>query len=763
MIKKIIYIALLLFYSVNIFAQNNKVVDSLLIRLGHTTTDSAKANIYKELCWELRNDNITSANDYGLKALTIYVQQKNILGQCDVLNKLGIVKRNSGEYSKAMEYFFKVFSTAQQPLCNKEIAYSNNNICDIYMRLEEYDKALEFVEKADKLFRLLGDKAGLAYVFNQKGLIYENLKKWTQALVNFKQSLDMRINLRQPDAIAVSLQNIGDCYVELNQLDSAFKSYQKSSGLFAKYNNKSAYLGLGKYYISVKNYKLAVYYLIQSMEMAVAAKNPSLQQKAYEALQRAYYESHDFNKAYEIQSIVNTLKDSLQIKDLKKIITLEMNYQTEQHKKMEAIEAFNKKTVNDSIILKQHIVTGSLAVILLTILIFAYVIYRNYKHTKKANGTLLQNINELKKAEQQINKLSIAIEQSPTTIVITDIKGNVEYVNPKFTELTGYTVQEAIGTNPGMLKSGKTDVSVYKDLWQTITSGKIWTGEFINKKKNGDEFIESAIIAPIFDSNQNIINFISIKEDITARKQAERTIIHQNEQLAELNATKDKFFGIIAHDLKNPFNSILGFSELLISNIDSYEKELIVKFISAIYTSSKSAFKLLESLLEWSRAQSGNIEFDPANFKLENLVVDVIVLNENISKAKNISINYELSDNLTVFADRNMLYTILRNLLSNAIKFTNKNGNIRIIAALKNDVVEITVSDNGVGMSDENKNKLFKISEKLSTLGTDDEKGTGLGLLLCKEFVEKHNGKLWVESELNKGSHFKFTLPSSNG
>ena len=377
----------------------------------------------------------------------------------------------------------------------------------------------------------------------------------------------------------------------------------------------------------------------------------------------------------------------------------------------------------------------------------------------KVSAKLKKEIENRIKAEMQIKKLSIAIEQSPTTILITDIKGNIEYVNPKFMELTGYSIQEVKGKDTRILKSGKTDKKTIKELWQTITSGKIWQGEFINRKKGGDEFIESALIAPIFDQIGTIINYIAIKEDVTEKKRQEELIKQKNIQLAELNATKDKFFSIIAHDLRNPFSGILGFSDLLVNSTREYSSQEISQYAGFINQAAQNAYKLLENLLEWARAQTGKIEFKPLETDLNKLVLDIISLLENSAKAKNISINNQVSANLFVFADVNMLNTILRNLITNAIKFTQTNGQITLSSLVQNNEVIITVSDTGVGIDSDTLAKLFNISEKVSHLGTNDEKGTGLGLLLCKEFVLKHGGKIWVESELGKGSDFKFSLP----
>ncbi len=364
-----------------------------------------------------------------------------------------------------------------------------------------------------------------------------------------------------------------------------------------------------------------------------------------------------------------------------------------------------------------------------------------------------------KKIEAELRKFSVAVEQSPVSIVITNLDGIIEYANPKACETTGYAHDELIGKNPRVLKSGETPSIEYKGLWDSITSGNQWHGLFHNKKKSGELYWESSTIAPILDSNGNITHFLAVKEDITKRKEAEDALLLKNQQLAELNATKDKFFSIISHDLRSPFTSILGFAGLLKNEIGNYTDEEIKNLVEIIYNTGKKTFELLENLLEWSRTQTGAMDYDPEELNLEEVVLNVISLADQIAKTKNISISYNIPANLSAFADLNMINTVLRNLTNNAIKFTHKNGFVGISAIRKTDEIEICVSDTGIGMSENIKDKLFLIKEKISTRGTENEKGTGIGLILCKELISKHNGKIWVESETGNGSVFKFTLP----
>ncbi len=233
----------------------------------------------------------------------------------------------------------------------------------------------------------------------------------------------------------------------------------------------------------------------------------------------------------------------------------------------------------------------------------------------------------------------------------------------------------------------------------------------------------------------------------------------RRQHIEELNASKDKFFSIIAHDLKNPFQTIIGFSEMQEEQIKTADFAGIEEYAGLINTSAVETLRLLENLLEWAKSQTGKILFNPVLINLGELFNEEFIVLNDMAITKNIELKSCFTDNLTIIADKNMIKTILRNLISNAIKFTHKNGKVEVKAIVDNKQVEISVSDSGIGMTKETIAKLFRIDANVSTRGTENEKGTGLGLFLCKEFVEKHGGKIWVESESGKGSTFRFFIP----
>jgi len=256
---------------------------------------------------------------------------------------------------------------------------------------------------------------------------------------------------------------------------------------------------------------------------------------------------------------------------------------------------------------------------------------------------------------------------------------------------------------------------------------------------------------------------LNLTTDVTQLKKAENIISRKNKELENLNATKDKFFSIIAHDLSSPFNSLLGLTEILSVDLPNMSREEIQHLVDIIYKSSKNLFRLLQNLLQWSQIQSGTIPFNPKQILIQPILDENIEIANESAVLKDIKLETSVDLQLEAFADVNMLQTVVRNLISNAVKFTPKGGKVSILARKdKEDKVLISVEDTGIGISPVMINDIFRIDVKTNRVGTASEPSNGLGLLLCKEFVEIHGGKIWVESTVGKGSVFHFTIPSQS-
>lgn len=342
-------------------------------------------------------------------------------------------------------------------------------------------------------------------------------------------------------------------------------------------------------------------------------------------------------------------------------------------------------------------------------------------------------------------------------LILNAYNGQIIDVNPYLIEILGYSFDEFLG----------------KELWEigifkNIEDSKAAFVELQNKGfiRFEDMPLETKSGKPInveYVSNVYLVDKVKVIQcnirNITERKNAELRLKESEKRLLELNATKDKFFSIIAHDLKSPFTSIIGLSELLAEQVGRKDYDGIEEYANMIQSSSWRAMDLLTNLMEWSRSQTGRIEFNPVSINMAELIDEVSELLNVAAKQKNITISKDLPGGLTLFADRLMINTVLRNLISNAVKYTNNGGTIEISAVLKEKELEVSVKDNGIGLKKEALDKLFHIEESVSTPGTQDEEGTGLGLILCKDFVSKHGGKIRAESEPGNGSRFVFTIP----
>lgn len=261
------------------------------------------------------------------------------------------------------------------------------------------------------------------------------------------------------------------------------------------------------------------------------------------------------------------------------------------------------------------------------------------------------------------------------------------------------------------------------------------------------------------DEMQLLMFVVEQIAQVIERKRSTEAIKKYAEELRQLNSTKDKFFSIIAHDLKNPFITILGFSDLLLTDYTELSDEEKLFYVEEMKKSAEISHSLLQNLLQWSRSQTGRIEFQPQTLELGQMVNENILLLHGSADKKQIKISNEIVSDVEISADEDMLNTVLRNLLTNAIKFSKKGGSIKVSSYAKNGFAETSITDNGVGMDQKTLENLFKLDKSHSMLGTENEEGTGLGLILCKEFVERHGGKIWVQSSLETGSTFSFTLP----
>ena len=351
---------------------------------------------------------------------------------------------------------------------------------------------------------------------------------------------------------------------------------------------------------------------------------------------------------------------------------------------------------------------------------------------------------------------------SPDAVVI--INASTSFFvdcNESFTRMTGFT-------KDNILEKSSLDLGLWKSISERTEMLKIIARdgfcdnyETTYYRKNGEEI--TVIISAKILSLKGNPHLITVIHDISERKKAESEIRAKNEELKALHADKDKLFSIIAHDLRSPFNTFLGFTQLLVEKLPELTLSQINEFAVSMRRSARNLFKLLENLLEWSRMEQGLIPFQPEMIQILSIINDSLDSGMDTANSKSIEIEFRIPANIEIYADKNMLQIVIRNLISNAVKFTPRGGEI-IISAMTfgNDKVKISIKDSGIGMSPEMIENLFRMDGKTNRRGTENEPSSGLGLIICKALIEKHDGKIWVESEEGKGSVFNFTLPCKN-
>ena len=401
--------------------------------------------------------------------------------------------------------------------------------------------------------------------------------------------------------------------------------------------------------------------------------------------------------------------------------------------------------------------------------------YKNENAHKKSDLSLLEFISKQvsdeikrKQTEDQIRTLTLSVEQSPVSIVITDLDGIIEYVNPAFVKTTGYTPEEAIGQNPRVLKSGKLSEQIYKDLWDTISSGHEWRGEFLNKKKNKELYWESAVISPVINEKGEIKHYMAIKEDITEQK-----ILQQQLQQSQKMDSLGKLAGGVAHDFNNLLTVINGFSEIALTKID--DKESLYRDISSIHSAGKKAENLVRQLLSFSSLQT---------YQPEILNINSIITNLNKMMRRLISEDIIIEMNLTeelsfVQGNQGQFEQVLMNLIVNARDAINQKTKksiekkIKIISAeiiideqealkypdgIQGQYILLTIIDNGIGMSEEIISKIFEPFYTTKETG----KGTGLGLATVYGIIKQNNGWIDVSSVVGVGTTFKIYWPTTD-
>ncbi len=385
--------------------------------------------------------------------------------------------------------------------------------------------------------------------------------------------------------------------------------------------------------------------------------------------------------------------------------------------------------------------------------------YIQFEGNEAGIGSLFDITKEVQ-ASKDIRLLSTAVNQSPLSIVITDLDGNIEYVNKSFTDITGYTFSEALGKNPRILKSGRTRKELYKELWDNLSQGRTWRGEFINKRKNGKLYYEYAVITPIKDDEGRVIRYIGMKEDITRRKKLETELRKAKDKAEEANRLKSAFLANISHELRTPLNGILGFSELI---QEMEDVETIREMSSYINESGQRLLRTLDMIIAISRLDSDTYELKNEGLNVIDIFKEIYEKKRPEAEKKKLKMIFDCNlEKVELLGDRNVIGGALEEIVDNAVKFTNE-GEIVLHAGktLQNGepFVYFQIKDTGIGISKKNQKTIFEDFRQASAGYGRKYEGNGLGLSLAKKYIELIGGFLTLKSAEGEGSEFTIFIP----
>uniref|UniRef100_A0A7V2ZJ18 histidine kinase n=1 Tax=Ignavibacterium album TaxID=591197 RepID=A0A7V2ZJ18_9BACT len=371
---------------------------------------------------------------------------------------------------------------------------------------------------------------------------------------------------------------------------------------------------------------------------------------------------------------------------------------------------------------------------------------------------ICNDITEKRKSEEQLNLLSQSINQSSSAVIITDLQGNIHYVNDTFASLTGYSKDEVIGKNPRILKSGYTSPEIYTQLWEDITSGKQWSGEFLNKRKDGTLYWESARISPVKNERGEITHFIGIKDDVTKLKKLLDELKIAKAKAEEINRLKTNFLANMSHELRTPLVGILGCASMI---AEDTKEPLTQELANIINKSGQRLHETLNAILDLTRLESESLAVDLKPVDILPLLKNTFELFLNEAKLKGLNLYFDVDDEeIIAFADLNLLKSVMSNLISNAIKYTEVGG-VSIRAFSNENKIIIKVVDTGIGIPDSYHDIIFEPFRQVSEGYNRQFEGSGLGLTLTKKYVKLMNGRIWYNSKIGEGSAFFVELNAS--
>ncbi len=727
---QILFIITLLFADManaQTYNANQKTIDSLesILTSSFSTNISNKEiiTICDSLSQLYKKSDRNKAIEYAIRSLKSAEKEKDVIMQIAPLQTLGEVYFRLDDYEKAAFYFTHLINIYKQQNLELEAAHTFARLGGVYSQWSRYDLAKENYDKSLTICKKHQDFEGIASCLSGLANIMTHWGNYDLALLQYLESLKFWEETGNRLGIARSYNNIGMLYQELSDYDRANDYYKRGLKIFEELNDTwsivNMILHIGDIYLKTEEYDIALDYFYKALEIEEGIQNKKLKAIALSNIGEAYNKKGEYLKALDYQNKSLELK-----KELGDIKRLSISYSE------------------------------------------LGIIYKNLGDHTKAIDYLHQG-------------LELALEIKSNYQINTSYK----YLSEVYSSMGDYKnafdfyKMYIDGSEEVNSMENKKIIAQLQSQYQLEKKEKqnqiLRNSEQLNESQIRMQWLIIGLVSIILIASITLIFIFKRREQHKKKLNVQLALKNQeiklqgmnvqklNVKLQEANATKDKFFSIVAHDLKNPFNSIILLTEILLEDIQTLTKEEIVEYLEKIKTSSENTYTLLKNLLDWARSQTGKHKVYPQKINEKDLTNEMLTLLLPNAENKEISMQSDIPENSYAYADKNMIATVLLNLLSNAIKFTPRKGKINVSLLNDNSSHIFVISDNGVGIIEKDKNNLFRIDKKIQNKGTEKEPGTGLGLLLCKEFVEKNNGKIWVESEPDKGSKFFFSIPKA--
>ena len=759
----------------------NPYVDSLKRELLYESDGIARVDLLNALAYNYYYFNHDSTGGYARIAIDLATSINYIKGLSEAQRLLGIAYKAHNQKKEALQWLYRGLETSESINYHQGIADNLNSIGIFFSYIDDYEHALVFFKRSVSSQIRAANKL-------REGIIYANIGDI------FQRSGDLDSSLSYYDKAKVILDSQGDArwqamisayygglLIKMGDLTNAKMYARKAKALSLKngqsFHLQKSYQNLAEIFLLQNRLDSALYYANQNIEIGRDIGFYPYLIDAYDVLYKISKALNQPQRALDYHEIYVQFKDSLRFDQINSEAVL-LSFQKEleareQENQMlrlenESQEAENKARLDT--IQRQTFLVFAIALILILVTVAAIILFRQRLKEKEANQKLSRSNEDLKEQKVELSRTLQMVEHlnaqlqaqnnalnHSAIVSITDLEGNIISVNDNFCRVSGYTRDEILGQNKRILKSGEHSKEYYAEIWGTIKNGKTWRGEIKNRKKDGQFFWCESAFAPVMDDNDNPKLYFSLQFDITPRKTYLNQLTDKSHELEELNRLKDRLLSIVSHDFRGPLNSLQGTLTLLLRGALTQDEFRLLT--QDLVEKLDHTSNLLDNLLNWARSQMQGMKVYPKMVDLKIIADDCVSLLSPIAEKKLVIINSLIDDSIMVHADNEMVKLILRNLLSNSIKFSHPRSRIWLSATMEEGKAVIKVKDEGLGMSNENQHKLFTY-ENFSTYGTSNEKGMGIGLLLCKDFIERNGGEIWFESELGKGTTFYFNLPT---